>query len=123
MCSTGSCLRGSSPERPRALDRKDDLANFDLLPFFDLDLEHDAADRRRHFDHALSVSSSITGWPSAMLAPGLIIKRTRSPLAIFSPSSGSLIRCHSFFLTQTREPQLHIVILSEAKDLLLASLA
>jgi hypothetical protein len=39
---------------------------------------------------ALSVSSSITGSPSVMLAPGLIIKRTRSPLSIFSPSSGSL---------------------------------
>src|SRR5580658_8917726 len=39
---------------------------------------------------ALSVSSSITGSPSAMLPPGLIIKRTRSPLSIFSPSSGSL---------------------------------
>ena len=39
---------------------------------------------------ALSVSSSITGSPSAMLAPGLIIRRTRSPLSIFSPSSGSL---------------------------------
>ena len=39
---------------------------------------------------ALSVSSSITGSPSAMLPPGLIIKRTRSPLSIFSPNSGSL---------------------------------
>ena len=39
---------------------------------------------------ALSVSSSITGSPSVMLAPGLIIKRTRSPLSMFSPSSGSL---------------------------------
>jgi hypothetical protein len=51
-----------------ALQRKDDLANFDLLPFFDLDLAHDAADEEGTSITALSVSSSITGWPSAMLA-------------------------------------------------------
>ena len=39
---------------------------------------------------ALSVSSSMTGWPSETLAPGAIIRRTRSPCEIFSPSSGSL---------------------------------
>jgi len=39
---------------------------------------------------ALSVSSSMTGWPSVTLAPGLISRRTRSPLSMFSPSSGSL---------------------------------
>ena len=39
---------------------------------------------------ALSVSSSITGWPSVTLAPGEIISRTKSPCSIFSPSSGSL---------------------------------
>src|SRR5882724_6290821 len=39
---------------------------------------------------ALSVSNSITGWPSVTLAPGEIIRRTRSPWSIFSPSSGSL---------------------------------
>src|SRR5579863_2625511 len=39
---------------------------------------------------ALSVSSSITAWPSLTAAPGAIIKRTRSPCSIFSPSAGSL---------------------------------
>ena len=39
---------------------------------------------------ALSVSSSITGWPSDTFAPGEIIRRTRSPWSMFSPSSGSL---------------------------------
>jgi hypothetical protein len=39
---------------------------------------------------ALSVSSSITVSPSAIAAPGLTSKRTRSPLSMFSPSSGSL---------------------------------
>src|ERR1700683_3588718 len=39
---------------------------------------------------ALSVSNSITGWPSETLAPGVIIRRTRSPWEMFSPSSGSL---------------------------------
>ena len=39
---------------------------------------------------ALSVSSSITGWPSVMVAPGEIIRRTSSPWSMFSPSSGSL---------------------------------
>src|SRR6202042_1061546 len=39
---------------------------------------------------ALSVSSSMTGWPSETLAPGAIISRTRSPELMFSPSSGSL---------------------------------
>src|SRR5712692_7863534 len=39
---------------------------------------------------ALSVSSSITAWPSVTLAPGEIISRTRSPWSMFSPSSGSL---------------------------------
>src|SRR5262249_29216928 len=39
---------------------------------------------------ALSVSNSITGWPSFTSAPGAIIRRTRSPCSMFSPSSGSL---------------------------------
>src|SRR6266849_1082429 len=39
---------------------------------------------------ALSVSSSITGWPSITLAPGEIIRRTSSPWSLFSPSSGNL---------------------------------
>ena len=39
---------------------------------------------------ALSVSSSITGWPSETFVPGAIIRRTRSPCEMFSPSSGSL---------------------------------
>ncbi len=39
---------------------------------------------------ALSVSNSITGWPSAIFAPGATIRRTRSPASMFSPSSGSL---------------------------------
>ena len=39
---------------------------------------------------ALSVSSSITGWPSETRAPGETIRRTRSPESMFSPSSGSL---------------------------------
>src|ERR1700692_3405852 len=39
---------------------------------------------------ALSVSNSMTGWPSETLAPGEIIKRTRSPSEMFSPSAGSL---------------------------------
>jgi hypothetical protein len=39
---------------------------------------------------ALSVSNSITGWPSDTRVPGEIIKRTRSPCEMFSPSSGSL---------------------------------
>src|SRR3989442_1963347 len=39
---------------------------------------------------ALSVSNSMTGSPSVMLAPGAIISRTRSPWSMFSPSSGSL---------------------------------
>jgi hypothetical protein len=39
---------------------------------------------------ALSVSSSITGWPSFTSAPGAIIRRTKSPCSMFSPSSGSL---------------------------------
>ena len=39
---------------------------------------------------ALSVSSSITAWPSVMAAPGEIISRTKSPWSMFSPSSGSL---------------------------------
>ncbi len=39
---------------------------------------------------ALSVSSSMTGWPSETLVPGAIIRRTRSPWEMFSPSSGSL---------------------------------
>ncbi len=39
---------------------------------------------------ALSVSSSMTGWPSVTVAPGEIIRRTRSPWSMFSPSSGSL---------------------------------
>jgi len=39
---------------------------------------------------ALSVSSSITGWPSLISAPGEIIRRTSSPWSMFSPSSGSL---------------------------------
>src|SRR5208282_6431077 len=39
---------------------------------------------------ALSVSSSMTGWPSETFVPGATIKRTRSPCEMFSPSSGSL---------------------------------
>src|SRR5262249_34099584 len=39
---------------------------------------------------ALSVSSSMTGWPSFTSAPGAIIRRTKSPCSMFSPSSGSL---------------------------------
>src|SRR5208283_4946041 len=39
---------------------------------------------------ALSVSSSITAWPSLTAAPGAIIRRTRSPCSMFSPSAGSL---------------------------------
>ena len=39
---------------------------------------------------ALSVSSSMIGWPSVTITPGEIIRRTRSPCSIFSPSSGSL---------------------------------
>src|SRR6201993_1880058 len=39
---------------------------------------------------ALSVSNSMTGCPSETLAPGAIIRRTRSPWEMFSPSSGSL---------------------------------
>src|SRR2546423_309180 len=39
---------------------------------------------------ALSVSNSMTGWPSETLLPGEIINRTRSPCEIFSPNSGSL---------------------------------
>src|SRR5206468_12968018 len=39
---------------------------------------------------ALSVSNSHTGWPSETLVPGEIIRRTRSPCEMFSPSSGSL---------------------------------
>src|ERR1700733_1815134 len=39
---------------------------------------------------ALSVSSSITAWPSLTVAPGAIIRRTRSPCSMFSPSAGSL---------------------------------
>src|SRR5580698_1113675 len=39
---------------------------------------------------ALSVSSSITGWPSVMVEPGEIIRRTSSPWSMFSPSSGNL---------------------------------
>src|SRR6266705_6830057 len=39
---------------------------------------------------ALSVSNSMTGWPSETFVPGEIIKRTRSPWEMFSPSSGSL---------------------------------
>src|SRR5271169_817332 len=39
---------------------------------------------------ALSVSSSMTGWPSETLAPSETISRTRSPCSMFSPSSGSL---------------------------------
>src|ERR1019366_5615349 len=37
--------------RDAALQREDDLANFDLLTLFDLDLAHYAADRGRNFDH------------------------------------------------------------------------
>ena len=52
MCSTGSCLRtGSAVGDYTALQRKDDLANFDLLTLFDLDLAHHAADRGRNFDN------------------------------------------------------------------------
>src|SRR5215468_2023771 len=39
---------------------------------------------------ALSVSSSMTGWPSFTSAPGEIMSRTRSPCSMFSPNSGSL---------------------------------
>src|SRR5258707_1105214 len=47
---------------------------------------------------SFSVSSFITGSAAVILVPGLIIKRTRSPLSIFSPSSGSLnsVAIHSF---------------------------
>src|SRR5438093_4866261 len=39
---------------------------------------------------ALSVSSSITGWSLAIVSPGLTRIRRTSPLAMFSPSSGSV---------------------------------
>ena len=74
-----------------ALQRKDHLANFDLLPLFDLDLAHYAADRGRNFDdgfvglefhHRLAFRNARSRRE--------IIKRTRSPESMFSPSSGSL---------------------------------
>ena len=77
---------------------EDHLPDFDLLAFFDPNLLHwcrvtdDGTSTT-----ALSVSSSITGWPSVMLAPGEIIRRTRSPCEMFSPSSGNLNSCHCNF--------------------------
>jgi hypothetical protein len=82
-----SGFRGS---RGAALQRKDDVTNFDFLPFLNLDLAHLAADCGRNLSTALSVSISMTGCPSETAEPAEIISRTKSPESIFSPSSGSL---------------------------------
>ena len=76
--------------RCSAFQREDHLSDFDLLAFFHFDIFHTPLTDDGTSTTALSVSSSITGWPSATFEPGAIISRTRSPCEMFSPSSGSL---------------------------------
>ena len=73
-----------------AFQREDDFANLDLLTFFTLISRTIPLTVEGTSTTALSVSSSMTGWPSETVVPGEIIKRTRSPESMFSPNSGSL---------------------------------
>ena len=73
-----------------AFEREDHLSDFDLLAFFYFNVFDDAADRRRNFDHGFVGFQFHDRLAFGNLVPGAIIRRTRSPCEMFSPSSGSL---------------------------------
>ena len=73
-----SCLAFGLADAP-ALQSEDHLADLDLLAFLDLNSLTMPVTDDGTSTTALSVSSSMTGWPSETLLPGEIIRRTRSP--------------------------------------------
>ena len=76
--------------RRPAFQGEDHLADFDLVPSLTLISLTVPVTEDGTSTTALSVSSSMTGWPSETFVPGEIISRTRSPWSMFSPNSGKL---------------------------------
>ena len=73
------CVDGRSERGSATLKREDHLADFDLLAFFYFDSFTTPVTEDGTSTTALSVSSSITGWPSETFVPSEIIRRTKSP--------------------------------------------
>src|SRR5450755_742155 len=90
MCSTGACLIFSGCAAAPPSRVKITWPTFTFSPSLTLMSLTVPVTEDGTSTTALSVSSSMTGWPSVTLAPSETINRTRSPWSMFSPSSGSL---------------------------------